>query len=1333
MAIVEIRDLLDKDTGLPVFPRTHVDAVIGLKDNSFFELVQDSSDPTKFSVKLKSQYTGLWAEGFVASGGVGGGTSGGGGGGSVDYLNDIGDVYVPNPSNGNLLSWDSSTSQWVDVPRSAVGTPVTLVNGASYSTLTVSGTNAEFYTKAQTDALIGAIQQFHYEIYASTSAVTNPQGNVLYLIGPTGSGADKYEEYVYANSTWTKIGDTSIDLSGYVQKVSGAVAGNLAQFASGGGLVDSGYSFSEIGEVIMGTQTAATGSWTGVSKLATATDFKSGYRFSYWLPYAGSGNASLTLTFQDGTTKTINLYVGGSTRLTTHIGAGNHIDFLYLENANIGTTLYTGAWVDKSQDNNTYDRVCSAYERTYIHDTTTPLYRYKLCGYDVDGRLVPLTVTNQTSATMVDKTPTTVGFLANRGIVYYSTTTAITAATTATGGSVLYHEYPITACPYTFNDSVPTYRDVFLKGSYDHATGLFTLDTTTHTSWYVFAPKKTSDGNYNSVFTAGAYYIHVGSSYSTADYLQLHYVNQLYYYDSTAGLIPVEATIAKRVKAIEDTYVTLGTEQTITGAKSFTQAITLSGTTAAARRIYFGDSSHYLELDSNGFHFYGAGLYADTWVAAGGYGSGNGGGGGGSISYLNDLTDVTAPNPSTNDLLRWNGSAWVNVPQSSIVPTISVVVPSTGNALTGVTASGATLTFTTGTFLVASDLNGYATESWVGSHYVASVTVTQELESGTKVASIAVNGGTPVDIYAPTVTRESITNLIADSTTITGLYADRATKDGDGNVISSTYATVTAMQTAVANVNTLEYITAPQQDGKMEFTWKNGDTVIVDLNHEHSQYVPITRTINGVDLSQNRTFYVGTSPIQGTATAQHLTGILSIKATSAETSQLVWNSTYGAWQVKGNLYADGWVAGGGIGGGSGSIGSLYSLAEVNVNTQTLTSGQVLVYNGSSWSNSSLLVDTTLSSSSNNAIANSTVYTALQGKQATLTAGTGISIVNNVISATGGGSSVSVSNLLSSGTRVATITINGTGYDILAPTSGGSGSGETDPVFTASAAYGITATDISNWNSMVSGIALNNQVYTPTNGIAFLGTLVSTVTIASGTGRGTLKITVNGVTTDNIAVTGLGDLAFMNNIRSSDVDLSSDYMTLYSDQEVDGDKQFNDLITALGNIEVADIYPVSDGSGSVGYSNKRFANAFVQTISTGQINLKNSTTGNDSAQITAASGYLRLRTGANVGSSYKDVTFSEANGLYPEQSGINLGNIGSTNRWACVYGVNTDLSGNLVMATTSHIDIGPLRIEYDATNKALHITKVSSNDTEEYGLYADCFISCGGVGSSSQAS
>ena len=59
-------------------------------------------------------------------------------------------------------------------------------------------------------------------------------------------------------------------------------------------------------------------------------------------------------------------------------------------------------------------------------------------------------------------------------------------------------------------------------------------------------------------------------------------------------------------------------------------------------------------------------------------------------------------------------------------------------------------------------------------------------------------------------------------------------------------------------------------------------------------------------------------------------------------------------------------------------------------------------------------------------------------------------------------------------------------------------------------------------------------------------------------------------------------------------------------------------------------------------------------------------------------------------------------------------------------MNADLSGDLALAQTSHIDIGPLRIEYDSATKALHITKKSNSDTNNYGIYADGFVSAGGV-------
>lgn len=75
---------------------------------------------------------------------------------------------------------------------------------------------SETYTRSEILELVSSMGNFHYEIYASISAITSPTESALYLIGPTGSGADRYEEYVYFDGAFEKIGDTSIDLSGYV-------------------------------------------------------------------------------------------------------------------------------------------------------------------------------------------------------------------------------------------------------------------------------------------------------------------------------------------------------------------------------------------------------------------------------------------------------------------------------------------------------------------------------------------------------------------------------------------------------------------------------------------------------------------------------------------------------------------------------------------------------------------------------------------------------------------------------------------------------------------------------------------------------------------------------------------------------------------------------------------------------------------------------------------------------------------------------------------------------------------------------------------------------------
>lgn len=72
---------------------------------------------------------------------------------------------------------------------------------------------SETYTKAEVEQLVGQITSFEVVQSLPTQDIKT---NVIYLVGPTGSGADRYEEYIYSNNTWVKIGETSVDLSNYV-------------------------------------------------------------------------------------------------------------------------------------------------------------------------------------------------------------------------------------------------------------------------------------------------------------------------------------------------------------------------------------------------------------------------------------------------------------------------------------------------------------------------------------------------------------------------------------------------------------------------------------------------------------------------------------------------------------------------------------------------------------------------------------------------------------------------------------------------------------------------------------------------------------------------------------------------------------------------------------------------------------------------------------------------------------------------------------------------------------------------------------------------------------
>lgn len=111
---------------------------------------------------------------------------------------------------------------------------------------------------------------------------------------------------------------------------------------------------------VIGTQTEATGTWTGA--LHGVPALYDGLTIMYYLPWAGSGNAALNLTLDDGTTTgAVDCYYSTS-RLTTHYGKGCNIVMTYWSAGSIkvdGTATTNNRWIANANydtNSNTYDR-----------------------------------------------------------------------------------------------------------------------------------------------------------------------------------------------------------------------------------------------------------------------------------------------------------------------------------------------------------------------------------------------------------------------------------------------------------------------------------------------------------------------------------------------------------------------------------------------------------------------------------------------------------------------------------------------------------------------------------------------------------------------------------------------------------------------------------------------------------------------------------------------------------------------------------------------------------------------------------------------------------------
>lgn len=108
--------------------------------------------------------------------------------------------------NGVTLTVDNKT---VNIPVPTDADIEALITAHGYQTATD-------VDEAITEALAG-VTGVDFQIVTELPA-TGEKG-VIYLLSNSGTGQNIYDEYIYVNNRFEKIGTTEIDLSGYVQAI----------------------------------------------------------------------------------------------------------------------------------------------------------------------------------------------------------------------------------------------------------------------------------------------------------------------------------------------------------------------------------------------------------------------------------------------------------------------------------------------------------------------------------------------------------------------------------------------------------------------------------------------------------------------------------------------------------------------------------------------------------------------------------------------------------------------------------------------------------------------------------------------------------------------------------------------------------------------------------------------------------------------------------------------------------------------------------------------------------------------------------------------------------
>jgi hypothetical protein len=125
-----------------------------------------------------------------------------------------------------------------------------------------------------------------------------------------------------------------------------------------------------------------------------------------------------------------------------------------------------------------------------------------------------------------------------------------------------------------------------------------------------------------------------------------------------------------------------------------------------------------------------------------------GGGSGSGATVLDELSDVVVSSPAANQVLKYNGSTWINSTEASSFASVSVanqsniIAASSASALTLVAGTGISITTNAATSAVEIH-NEYAIDSWAD------------------ISDVTAAGLTVDKVYLPAITRLVVTNRLA--------------------------------------------------------------------------------------------------------------------------------------------------------------------------------------------------------------------------------------------------------------------------------------------------------------------------------------------------------------------------------------------------------------------------------------------------------------------------------------------------------------------------------------------------------------------------------------------